>query len=156
MSGNRYDLQGKFYQQPFSDTRSFDQGDPVQVQPRDLIINTARLRKPQKTHDPVVMLQNMTYGKFSNVALSIGVVDSLVLPAPVSKRIFLLIQNTHGIQNLFVAFGTVATNQNGVRIGPGGSLLLDNIVAQDDVHIIADGLGTTGVLLYSNKNPNED
>src|SRR5262245_14370379 len=70
----------------------------------------------------------MRYGSFINQQLSIGVVDTVVLAIPPggTRRTFLMIVNTHPLQNMFLTF-QVAANQNlGIPIlNTNGFILLD-------------------------------
>lgn len=147
----------KYRQSPFEQTRGYpgQQEAPPLNPGAGLQFDPARLLPQQQTVEPSAVVENLRYGRFNNVPLNIGLQDVLVLPAPISKRVYLMIQNTHAIQNLFVTYGNQSNSQLGLRLGPNGSLTLDSVVSQDDIHIIADGAGTTGVLIYCDKNPNE-
>lgn len=100
-----------------------------------------------------VVRDELKYAKFINVPLSIGLASVRVLlkPASGARRVYLFISNTHGAQNLFIAFGQDSSATIGVPIPFGnGSFEWNNVIPQDDVFLIANGAGTTGVLLYAN------
>lgn len=144
------------YSTPFSETRNFpeSEGTPVPSIPLDMRAGSTLLPRSQQAPTQR-FTDTLKYGSFINVPLSIGVLSQLVLIKPPSKRIFLQIQNTHAIQQMFIVFGTPATLITGIRLGPNGSATFDNVVPQDDIHIIASGAATTGVLIYCNKSDNE-
>lgn len=99
----------------------------------------------------------LKYTSFSNVQLTVGAADILVLPQPPgeARRVYLFIINTHPLQDMFVAFQVASSTLLGVPIEHNFGFFEFNItVPQDDVHLIASGAGTTGVLLYGNKIPN--
>lgn len=98
------------------------------------------------------------YGSFSNFPLSIGTADQLVLSIPPgdSRRIYLFVINTHPLQDMFLSFAVGATTGSGIPIVHNFGFVEYNIVVpQDDIHLIANGLTTTGVLAFSNKPMNE-
>lgn len=144
------------YSTPFSETRNYpeSEGTPVPSIPLDMRSGSRLLPQSQQVL-PQRFLDSLKYGSFINVPLSIGVVSQLVLIKPPSRRIFLQIQNTHAIQQMFVVFGTPATLITGIRLGPNGTATYDSVVPQDDIHIIASGGATTGVLIYCNKSDSE-
>lgn len=67
--------------------------------------------------------------------------DSLVLERPRNTRIFAVIQNNLAAGNISVNFDAVASATNGILIAPGGNLLFDNAVPQNDIHVFASGAG---------------
>ena len=95
----------------------------------------------------------MRYCDFGHIPFSVGTVaaDAPILTRPANKRTFLLIQNTHATQDLFVGFGVKPNSGIGIRIAAGGSLLLDAVVAQNDVYLTGSGAATTGQLTYANQ-----
>ncbi len=98
------------------------------------------------------------YNSFSNLAISIGAVDVMVLTQPpgTAKRTYLFIVNSHPTQYLYVAFQVSATLTLGLPIQPNFGFVEYNVVVpQDDVHIIANGAATTGVVIFANKTPNQ-
>lgn len=91
-------------------------------------------------------------GFITNTVLFIGTVSELVLRQAPTKRIFLLITNTHTINTMFVRFGAPSDVNIGLQLLPnGGAIGFDRYVPQDEIHIVSNGVGTTGVMLYSNK-----
>lgn len=113
---------------------------------------------PQSSGDAdAPIIQRMNYGNFNNISLSIGLTDSLVLNIPPggARRIYLFIVNTHPAQNMFLTFQVGSNSTLGIPILFNFGFIEYNIVVpQDDVHIVANGAATTGVLVYSNKLPN--
>ena len=137
------------YISPLSDSRSYPViGEQI---PRSPIATPKILpRSQQEIVKTVAVFNPLHYGSFVNQQISIGVLSELILIRPPTRRTFLFIQNTHAIQNLFIAFGTPSTLLLGARIGPNGSWTFDSAIPQDDIHIIADGAATTGVIVYCN------
>lgn len=112
--------------------------------------------EPAQAPANVATILPMLYGSFNNLALNIGLVDQLVLTIPPgdAERIYLMVINTHPLQNMFVSFQVAATLTLGMPILANFGFWEFNIVVpQDDVHIIANGAGTTGVLVFSNRTP---
>lgn len=106
------------------------------------------------SNDPVILVNDpQKYGYVSNMTinLTVALTDTLILPEPSTTRTFLSIQNLSLANNLFVSFGAAPTLTNGFKLFPGGSILMDSFVAQDDIHIMCDVAPLAGVLLYSNK-----
>jgi len=109
------------------------------------------LRKQPAPESPQSINDHSRYGFFNNTVINVGLVSTLVLRQPTSKRIFLSIQNTHATQTLFVAFGRDSNAFVGMAVLPGFNVLgFDVVVPQDDVYIIGSGAATTGVMLWSN------
>lgn len=128
----------------------------IKVVPTDLGVDVNRLKSVPDSAKPAPLSVNpMNYGQQALQGLNIGLTDKLVLVSPSTKRVYLLIQNTHPTQNLYVNFGAEASVNAGIRIIPGGNYELTQFIPQDDIHIIADGINTTGVLSFSNKGAGE-
>lgn len=127
----------------------------VDVLPPELRVNLENLRPQQHSSDdtPInVIVNESDAGSFNNQALLVGIADQLVLRQPSTKRIYLMIVNTHPTQVLYVRFGAISDAVIGMPIAANfGSYELDNVIPQDDIHIVANGANTTGVLIYSNK-----
>lgn len=81
------------------------------------------------------------------VALANGV-DKLVLSRPGNTRVFLLIYNPNAA-NLYFAFDQQA-NASCLPIPPGGNLLMDVFVPQNDLHLFYTGAAVTVPIMYSN------
>lgn len=99
----------------------------------------------------------LLYGNFNNVALSIGVASVRVLDKPQAntRRTYLFLVNTHASQNLFLAFGQDSSTLVGVPLLFNfGFMEFNNVVPQDAVYLLGAGAATTGVLLYSNDSIN--
>jgi len=74
--------------------------------------------------------------------------DQLVLSRPIrAQRVLLIIQNSLATGNIVVNFDNPASGINGIFLAPQGSLIFDNIVPQNDVHIYCFAL-TTLVIAY--------
>jgi hypothetical protein len=62
------------------------------------------------------------------------------------SRRFLLVQNNHATASVFLNLaGAAATVGAGVKLGPGGSLLLDNFVPGSAIFAIGDIASNTAV-----------
>jgi hypothetical protein len=101
------------------------------------------------------VFDGMRYANFLQIPLLVGTADQLVLPQATNKRVYLFIINTHGAQDLFVNFGNAAslTASTPIRNGDGFFEWL-MVVPQQDIHLIANGANTTGVLIYGELGPN--
>jgi len=105
----------------------------------------------QKPPD-VIALEKQKYGDVTNVNFTVGVTDTVILLRPSTTRIHLIIQNTHATQVLTYAFDR---NSNiGVVLTAGASAFYDIFVPQGDVHISANGAGTTGIIAFANSDLN--
>lgn len=76
-------------------------------------------------------------GNFDNQNKSVTLASTTLLAANANRQ-YLLIQNQHTAGNLWIAFGKAATTTAGVRIVPGGFLLLDTVVPTQDVRVTGD------------------
>lgn len=74
---------------------------------------------------------------------ALGAVSVEALPANKGRR-YLLIQNQHASQLVYVRFGAAATaDQNSIRIQAGGTLIFENsFIATYSVNLIASGAST--------------
>lgn len=119
----------------------------------DLAFNPDTLRPLDSTPatDLSYVADTMKYGDFAHIPFSVDVGAQLILSRPQAKRIFLLIENTHPSQNLYVGFGTEPNTTIGVTILPGGDLFLDAVVPQNDVYIAGAGAATVGNITYCNQ-----
>ena len=101
--------------------------------------------------------EQQDYGNVSMLPVSVTAADQTPLIKPSTRRVFLQIQNrTASANTVYVAFGTTASDANGVEILPGGSATWDEFVPQDDVHVVCATGGTaTIVMVYCNKAENE-
>lgn len=96
----------------------------------------------------------MRYCDFTSIPLSVGAADQAVLAQATRKRVYLYLINTHATQRLFVTFGTTATVLLGVPLEANlGFFEWLFTVPQNEVHLIANGAATTGVLIYSELDP---
>lgn len=81
---------------------------------------------------------------------SVGAGNPVGSIRPEEHRSYLLIQNTHATQILYIGFGYVPNAGNGLVLGPGG-FYEPLWVPQNEIWIVGSGAGTTGLLLYANK-----
>ena len=83
---------------------------------------------------------NQRYGSVTHQSAVIesennGLEDTLILLKPSTQRIYLLVQNNCTVASIFVAFGSAATDANGILLTAGGNIEMTSFVSQDDVHI---------------------
>lgn len=96
----------------------------------------------------------MRYARFRNIPLLIGLNDVVVLPTATDTRTYLFIVNTHPVNDMFVAFDSSATVNLGVPLRAGdGFFEWLFVVPQNDVHLVADAVNTTGVLIFAELDP---
>lgn len=101
------------------------------------------------------VFDGMRYANFSQINVLIGTTDVIVLPKATNKRVYLFIICTHAAQDLFVNFGNAANPTASVPIRHGdGFFEWLFVVPQQDIHLIANGANTTGVLLFGEMSPN--
>lgn len=86
----------------------------------------------------VTVSQNKTPQSASFLAQSktVGLTSAALLAANANRQ-YLLVQNNDTANNIFVQFGSAATVAAGVRIIPGGYLLIDNCVPTQAINAIA-------------------
>lgn len=74
---------------------------------------------------------------------ALGAASVEALPANMGRR-YLLIQNQHASNNVFVRFGATATaDYLSIRVAPGASLIFENsFIASKSVNVIASGAST--------------
>lgn len=78
---------------------------------------------------------------YAQAAASVDVTSAQLLAAKTDRR-FLLIQNKHASKNIWLNLaGAAATTANGVKLAPGGSLLIDQAAPSGAIFAI----GETGV-----------
>ena len=83
----------------------------------------------------------------SSAQVTVTNVSAQIAPANVSRRI-LCIQNNDAVGNVFVNLaGAAATVLNGIKIPPGGVLLLDNVVPSGAVTAIGSIASNANVVL---------
>jgi hypothetical protein len=142
---------------PLADTRAYQQGNAntEPVARHDLRFNPRTLSPLQEVPRDQLsyVADTMRYGDFGHIPFSVAVLANAepILSRPQTKRTFLLIQNTHSAQTLFVGFGVQPSAGIGIPIAAGGSLILDACVAQNDVFLSGSGAATTGMLTYCNQ-----
>ncbi|MDW8259017.1 MAG: hypothetical protein RML32_06205 [Gammaproteobacteria bacterium] len=103
------------------------------------------------------MRNELRYGRATVLRLTIGLSSQKVLlaPPPNSRRAFLFVVNTHATNILFMNLGNEASTLDIPILPANGAIGFDNFVPQDDVYLVANGAGTTAVLVYSNKGLND-
>jgi len=90
------------------------------------------------------------YASLQDVAITVGTTSIKFLDAPIGKRNMLGFRNAStGTQNLYIGFGAQATTSNWMKIAPGGIVLFDTVVPQDDLYVIADAASATFAYAYS-------
>jgi len=90
------------------------------------------------------------YASLQDVAITVGTTSIKFLDAPIGKRNMLGFRNAStGTQNLYIGFGAQATTSNWMKIAPGGIVLFDAVVPQDDLYVIADAASATFAYAYS-------
>jgi hypothetical protein len=83
---------------------------------------------------------------FSNTQKTVTT-SSGQLAAQNSSRQYLLIQNNDAAANIFVTVGVAATFLNGIKITPGGSYELANIVTTQAINAISDIAGISTIVI---------
>lgn len=92
------------------------------------------------------------YGDFAHLKGSAGTDPaSPVLKRAATERVFLLIENTHAANDLYVAFGQQPSSEIGITIPAGEPLLLDVSVPQNDMYVLGSGAATTWKMTYCNR-----
>ena len=90
------------------------------------------------------------YASLQDVAITVGTTSIKFLDQPIGKRNMLGFRNAStGTQNLYIGFGAQATTANWMKIAPGGIVLFDAVVPQDDLYVIADAASATFSYAYS-------
>ena len=86
----------------------------------------------------------------SLAATLVNIGSVLFLYSPQGKRNFLAIRNTSATANIYLDFNKDATVNSVFKISPGGTILFDAVVPQDDLYMISDTAGATFSFNYSN------
>jgi hypothetical protein len=133
------------FRPPVADSPAANGTDTSALLERIAVLLEAGLKTPPSVND------SLRYAPtYASIPLNIGTVNQLVLNRATNKRVYLFIVNTHPTQRMFVTFGQQSTVLLGVPLAANlGSFEWLFTVPQADVHIIANGAGTTGVLLYA-------
>jgi len=90
--------------------------------------------------------------KFANittVSLTIGTTSFKFLDQPVGKRNFLGFRNPSTTATIYIDFANQATANSWLALGPGGLVLFDNVVSQDDLYVVASAASTPFAYAYS-------
>lgn len=99
-----------------------------------------------------VVAESSRFGELNNLPFTIGTTAVIILPASSTRRLYLFVMNTHATNILYLQFGQQANVVAGVPLGAnGGYFLFDAFAPQNDVWLIANGVGTTGILMYATK-----
>lgn len=72
------------------------------------------------------------------------------LTAPSGKRNFLALRNPAAAGIIFIDFGQSASANSTIAVGPGVTLLFDEVVPQDDLYCFANAAALTLSFAYSN------
>lgn len=84
---------------------------------------------------------------YSQTQHTVGVASALLKAANANRK-FLLVQNNHASQNIWLALnGGAATIAGGVKIAPGGSLLLDRVCPTNNIYAIGEVGDNTAVIV---------
>lgn len=89
------------------------------------------------------------YASITTISLTIGTTSLKFLDAPIGKRNFLGFRNPSTTANIYVDFNSQASTNSWLKIGPGGLVLFDNVVSQDDLYVISDTASTPFAYAYS-------
>jgi hypothetical protein len=89
------------------------------------------------------------YAQITTVSLTIGTSSFKFLDAPIGKRNFLGFRNPSTTANIYIDFANQASSNSWLKIGPGGLVLFDNVVSQDDLYVISDTASTPFAYAYS-------
>lgn len=112
----------------------------------------AEVGMPQDLMVKSYTFERAKYGRMISINPIAQIADSIALYTPDNYRIFLWIQNTSLTATLFLNFGAPAGPGAGMVIPAGyGSVLFDEVVSQDDIHIAASSNNTQFALTYANK-----
>jgi len=92
------------------------------------------------------------YPMVTTVAINVGLTGQLLVSQPDTTRIVLIVRcDASSAGSILVAFGISASiNTAAFTIPPGGVLLLDYVVPQDDVFIVGSAAGCVGTCVYAN------
>jgi hypothetical protein len=89
-----------------------------------------------------------------SVVFPVSVTSRLVLPAPQNFRNLLIVRNSTALggQTVYLEFGREANGDSAIELTPGGTILFDTVVPQDDIYAIAPGGPTSITVSFSNIN----
>jgi hypothetical protein len=89
--------------------------------------------------------KDATSGAMTQASANVTNASGQLLAAKATRRL-LLVQNNHATANIYLNLeGAAATIAAGVKLGPGGSLLLDNYVTSAAIFAIGDIASNTAV-----------
>jgi hypothetical protein len=107
----------------------------------------------KREHFPLNNYDALRYGSFKTLPFSIGTSDRIVLDKATDIRIYLFIINTHPLNDLFMNFQAPASALT-VPISPArGFYEMIFPVPQDAIHLVASAAGTTGVVVFGERDP---
>jgi hypothetical protein len=89
------------------------------------------------------------FASILSISLTIGTTSVKFLDAPIGKRNFLGFRNPSTTANIYVDFGSQASTNSWLKLGPGALVLFDNVVSQDDLYVISDTASTPFAYAYS-------
>lgn len=127
--------------------------DPARLDPfgalRDPQSPEEQRRVPQAIYNP---------GIYGDAVQTQGVlasaIDQIVLSRPRSKRVLLIIQNTHAANSLRFAFDDDSSFR-GIQITAGGNISFSAAVPQNDLHLSGVGGASSYVLMFIHSDPAE-
>jgi hypothetical protein len=89
------------------------------------------------------------FAQITTVSLTIGTTSFKFLDQPIGKRNFLGFRNPSTTANIYIDFANQASTNSWLKLGPGGLVVFDNVVSQDDLYVISDTASTPFAYAYS-------
>jgi hypothetical protein len=89
------------------------------------------------------------FASITTVSLTVGTTSFKFLDAPIGKRNFLGFRNPSTTATLYIDFNSQASTNSWLALYPGTIVLLDNVVPQDDLYVIASAASTPFAYAYS-------
>jgi hypothetical protein len=89
------------------------------------------------------------YAQITTVSLTIGTTSFKFLDQPIGKRNFLGFRNPSTTANIYIDFANQASVNSWLKLGPGGLVVFDNVVSQDDLYVVSDTASTPFAYAYS-------
>lgn len=86
----------------------------------------------------------------NNIPVPVTVTQTPFLTAPQNKRNFLALRNPAAVGIVYIDFGQSASANSTIAVGPGQTLLFDEVVPQDDLYCFGSAAGLTISFAYSN------
>ncbi|MGV0999706.1 MAG: hypothetical protein ACOYBQ_10300 [Fluviibacter sp.] len=89
------------------------------------------------------------YASMINNVYVAGLASQKIIDAPVSYRNMLAFRNVNAVANIFIQFGSDASQRSVFRLTPNTMILFDAVVPQDDIYVLADLAGQFVSVAYS-------